>query len=122
MCVAQVSCVSEDSGICVCVGFSAEESCSAVCHFSFRPVEQRDFYYEECAREGAIALKKKKSPVPLYDSKIFREICALYAGGILKRGIGTSIIQKLKQDVWKRQIDSWFVPNLWLYVIHHCQA
>lgn len=60
MCVAQVSCVSEDSGICVCVGFSAEESCSAVCHFSFRPVEQRDFYYEECAREGAIALKKKK--------------------------------------------------------------
>lgn len=44
----------------VCVGFSAEESCSAVCHFSFRSVEQRDFYYGECAREGAIALKKKK--------------------------------------------------------------
>lgn len=67
-------------------------------------------------------LIKKTSPVPLCDSKIFREICALYAVGILKQGIGTSIIQKLEQDVWKRQIDSWFVPNLWLYVIHHCQA
>lgn len=67
-------------------------------------------------------LKKKTSPVPLCDSKIFREICALYAVGILEQGIGTSMIQKLKQDVWKRQIDSWFVPNLWLYVIHHCQA
>lgn len=84
--------------------------------------EQRDFYYEECAEEGATAFKKKPSPVPLCDSKIFREICALYAVGILEQGIGTSIIQKLKQDVWKRQIDSWFVPNLWLYVIHHCQA
>lgn len=55
--------------------------------------EQRDFYCGECAGEGATALKKK-SLVPLCDSKIFREICALYAVGILKQGIGTSIIQK----------------------------
>lgn len=86
--------------------------------------EQRDFYYGEMCwgRSNSIKKNHQTSPVPLCDSKIFREICALYAVGILKQGIGTSIIQKLEQDVWKRQIDSWFVPNLWLYVIHHCQA
>lgn len=55
------------------------------------------------------------------DSKIFREMCAHYAAGILKQGTGTFIIQKAKQDVWRRQIDSWFVPSSLLYVIHHCQ-
>lgn len=64
---------------------------------------------------------KKKSLVPVCDSKIFREMCTHYAAGILKQGTGTFIIQKVKQDVWRRQIDSWFVPSSLLYVIHHCQ-
>lgn len=120
LCGAQVSC---DTGICLWASVQRK----AVEQFVISAPglwEQRDFYYGECAGEGAAALKKpnQTSPVPLCDGKIFREICALYAVGILNQGIGTSIIQKLEQDVWKRQIDSWFVPNLWLYVIHHCQA
>lgn len=119
-CVAQVSSVSRRQRD-LCAWVSAERKAVAQFVVSASGLwEQRDFYYGECAGEGATALKK--STVPLCDSKIFREICALYAVGILKQDIGTSIIQKLKQDVWKRQIDSWFVPSLWLYVIHHCQA
>lgn len=107
----------------------AEKSCAAVCHFSLRPLGTERFLLRGMLGKEQQHLKKQKkheqpktSPVPLCDSNIFREICTLYPVGILKQGIGTSIIQELEQDVWKRQIDSWFVPNSWLYIIHHCQA
>lgn len=119
MCGAQASSVTAGSAC----GPLCREKLWCSLSFQLQASGNREtFIMRNVPRKEQQHFKKKTSPVPLCDSKIFREICALYAVGILEQGIGTSIIQKLKQDVWKRQIDSWFVPNLWLYVIHHCQA
>lgn len=105
-----------------CAGVSAQRKAALQCASTASgPWEHKGLGHRECAVQGATALKKLASLVAVCDSKIFREMCTHYAAGIRKQGTGTFIIQKVKQDVGRRQIDSWFVPSSHLYVIHHCQ-